>query len=126
MPLARRQTTARAATTGIGTCDTPRRIVRACLAQGGPRHRQHAHAQQRLDLQRRAASKAEKESKLKSPNFFVSDTRLSVHNLPLKTDDKALKKIFMDAVQRRATKEVPVVKQAKVLRYVRAGIRSLS
>jgi nucleolar protein 4 len=80
----------------------------------------------KLDLQRRAASKAEKESKLKSPNFFVSDTRLSVHNLPLKTDDKALKKIFMDAVQRRATKEVPVVKQAKVLRYVRAGIRSLS
>jgi hypothetical protein len=80
--------------------------------------RGQAEGLSKLDLQRRAASKKEKELKLKSPNFFVSTTRLSVHNLPLKTDEKALKKIFLDAVKRRATKEQPVVKQAKVLRCV--------
>ena len=30
-------------------------------------------------------------------------------------DDKRLKKIFLDAVKRKATKEQPVVRQAKVL-----------
>jgi nucleolar protein 4 len=68
-----------------------------------------------MDMQRRAACLREKTSKLRSPNFFVSKFRLSVHNLPRKVDDKKLKQIFLDAVKRKATKEQPIVRQAKVL-----------
>ena len=40
----------------------------------------------------------EKKLKLKSPNFVVSDTRLSVRNLPLSWTERQLKQAFIAAV----------------------------
>ena len=45
--------------------------------------------------------------KLKNPNFFISKTRLQVRNVPIDTDQKELKRIFHDAVKRRATQANP-------------------
>lgn len=41
----------------------------------------------------------EKKLKLKSPNFVVSDTRLSVRNVPLAWTEKQLKEAFIAAVR---------------------------
>jgi nucleolar protein 4 len=43
----------------------------------------------------------EKMTKLKSPNFHVSRTRLVVYNLPKSMTEKQLKKLFIDAVTSR-------------------------
>ena len=40
----------------------------------------------------------EKKLKLKSPNFIVSSTRLSVRNLPASWDEKKVKDLFVAAV----------------------------
>lgn len=53
----------------------------------------------------------EKASKLRSPNFFVSPTRLAVHNVPKDLDEKQLKQLVLAAVKERATKQVPQLKQ---------------
>lgn len=68
------------------------------------------------DKSKRARAMEEAELKLKSPNFSVSATRLNVRNVPKSWDEDRLKKLFIDAVKRRATKENPKVVQAKILR----------
>lgn len=45
------------------------------------------------DIRKRAKTWDEKNSKLKNVNFFVSPTRLSVRNLPLSVDEKALREL---------------------------------
>lgn len=42
----------------------------------------------------------EKKLKLRSPNFVVSDTRLSVRNIPASWTEKQLKAAFIQAVRR--------------------------
>lgn len=51
------------------------------------------------DRNRRTRAAAEKNMKLRSPNFFVSTTRLSLRNIPPSLDEKALKKLVVDAVR---------------------------
>ena len=68
------------------------------------------------DKSKRARAMEEAELKLKSPNFSVSATRLNVRNVPKSWNEERLKKLFIDAVKRRATKESPKVVQAKILR----------
>jgi nucleolar protein 4 len=46
----------------------------------------------------------EKKLKLKSPNFVVSDTRLSVRNLPLSWTERQLKQAFIAAVSQGASR----------------------
>ena len=65
------------------------------------------------DVQKRRRAKEEQAMKLKNPNFFISKTRLQVRNVPLDTDQKDLKKIFIDAVKRRATQANPRVMHAR-------------
>lgn len=60
---------------------------------------------------KRKRATEEKKLKLKSPNFLVSTTRLSVRNIPFNLDEKALKALFLQAVKQRATKESPMIKQ---------------
>ena len=48
----------------------------------------------------RVAPAEEKKLKLKSPNFIVSSTRLSVRNLPASWDEKKVKDLFVAAVSR--------------------------
>ncbi|KAK3254614.1 hypothetical protein CYMTET_36176, partial [Cymbomonas tetramitiformis] len=69
----------------------------------------------KIDMDRRSRLQQEKASKLRSPNFFLSDTRLSVHNLPAWMDGKKLRELFVEAVKKKATKQTPVVLQSKVL-----------
>lgn len=56
----------------------------------------------------------EKATKLRSPNFHVSRTRLSVHNVPKSMSEADLKKMFVDAVVSRASKQKPVIKQVHI------------
>lgn len=50
------------------------------------------------DQDKRARANKEKITKLRSPNFFVSATRLSLRNLPYSMDEKALKTLLVAAV----------------------------
>ena len=49
------------------------------------------------DLDRREASWNEKKKRLQNPNFFVSNTRVSVRNLAKEVDSKILKDFFLKA-----------------------------
>ena len=52
----------------------------------------------KADMIRRQKLEQEKTEKLKNLHFFVSPTRLSVHNIPLKCTDQELKEIFIKAI----------------------------
>ncbi|KAI3438130.1 hypothetical protein D9Q98_000571 [Chlorella vulgaris] len=67
------------------------------------------------DRAKRKRAAEEKKLKLKSPNFSVSGTRLSVRNIPTTWTERQLKACFIAAVKERASKAQPVVKQAKIL-----------
>ncbi|KAL7145263.1 hypothetical protein ABFS83_07G069400 [Erythranthe nasuta] len=67
------------------------------------------------DMSKRKRLYEDKMSKLKSPNFLISKTRLIVYNVPKTTQEKDLRKIFMDAVTSRATKQNPFIRQIKIL-----------
>ncbi|BDA47944.1 probable RNA-binding protein 28 [Coccomyxa sp. Obi] len=68
------------------------------------------------DRAKRKRAAAEARTKLKSPNFFLSRTRLCLRNLPAKLSEKALKDLVLAAVKERAAKARPVAKQVKILR----------
>lgn len=68
------------------------------------------------DQEKRRNGEREKKTKLASPNFTVSATRLSVRNIPLDMSEKQLKEIFTNAVKEKATKQNPQIKQVKILR----------
>lgn len=58
------------------------------------------------DLARLAKSEHEKRNKLaQNPNAFISETRLSVRNIPKEVDDKVLKQLFLVAVEKELKKE---------------------
>nr|GMD05031.1 RNA-binding protein 28 [Ipomoea batatas] len=59
--------------------------------------------------------------KLKSPNFHISRTRLIIYNLPKSTTEKDLKKLCIDAVTSRATKQKPTIRQIKFLEDHKKG-----
>ncbi|KAK6121458.1 hypothetical protein DH2020_044804 [Rehmannia glutinosa] len=63
----------------------------------------------------------DKMAKLRSPNFRVSRTRLIVYNVPKTMQEKNLKKLFMDAVISRATKQKPAIRQIKILQDSKKG-----
>ena len=52
------------------------------------------------DRTKRKRAAAESKTKLKSPNFFVSRTRLCLRNLPHQISEKALKDLVVAAVRR--------------------------
>jgi hypothetical protein len=56
----------------------------------------------------------EKATKLRSPNFHVSRTRLLVHNIPKTMTEKELKRLFIEGVKSRASKQNPVIKQVRL------------
>ncbi|KAG2482067.1 hypothetical protein HYH03_018977 [Edaphochlamys debaryana] len=68
------------------------------------------------DQAKRKRGAEEKNIKLKSPNFIVSRTRLSVRNIPHGTTEAQLRALFIKAVRDRATKEQPRVLSAKILK----------
>ncbi len=66
--------------------------------------------------QKRTRAAEEMKQKLKSPNFMLSPTRLSLRNLPYDVDEAQLKALVVAAVKERASKERPRVLSVKVLR----------
>ena len=69
------------------------------------------------DRTKRRRAAMELQSKLKSPNFFVSRTRLCVRNLPYSLDEKQLKELLVAAV-RCAPASPPCSTAAKCLTIV--------
>ncbi|KAL6514547.1 hypothetical protein OROGR_020126 [Orobanche gracilis] len=67
------------------------------------------------DMSKRKKLHEDKMSKLQSPNFRVSRTRLIVYNVPKSMSEKNLRELFMDAVVSRATKQKPSIRQIKIL-----------
>jgi len=51
------------------------------------------------DQEKRSRASREKSTKLRSPNFYISTTRLSLRNLPYTMDEKALKTLVVAAVR---------------------------
>jgi len=51
------------------------------------------------DQEKRSRASREKATKLRSPNFYISTTRLSLRNLPYTMDEKALKTLVVAAVR---------------------------
>ena len=102
---------------GMRDRSTPRDNRNLYLAKEGQIHEEGPAARgvSKADVEKRRRAAAEQALKLKNPNFFISKTRLQVRNVPLDVDGKALKKIFIDAVKRRATRANPRVMHAKLL-----------
>ncbi|XVE67017.1 hypothetical protein DITRI_Ditri08aG0126400 [Diplodiscus trichospermus] len=73
------------------------------------------------DMEKRKSLHEKKMTKLQSPNFHVSKTRLVVYNLPKTMTEKELKQLCIDAVTSRATKQKPVIRQIKFLKTVKKG-----
>eukprot|EP00271_Cylindrocystis_brebissonii_P008005 TRINITY_DN22008_c0_g1_i1.p1 TRINITY_DN22008_c0_g1~~TRINITY_DN22008_c0_g1_i1.p1 ORF type:complete len:961 (-),score=277.25 TRINITY_DN22008_c0_g1_i1:346-3228(-) len=67
------------------------------------------------DQMKRERLRHEKATKLQSPKFVVSSTRLAVHNVPPGMTEGELRRMFMDTVRARATKQRPVITQVKIL-----------
>nr|XP_015918708.1 RNA-binding protein 28 isoform X2 [Parasteatoda tepidariorum] len=74
-------------------------------------HSEESKAVSPSDMAKRAQLERLKNQKLKNVNFFVSDKRLMVHNLPKTLTDVKLRKIFKDAAGKGA-----VVTEARVMR----------
>lgn len=68
------------------------------------------------DMSKRKMLQEKKMTKLQSPNFHVSRTRLVMCNLPRTMSEEELKQLCIRAVTSRATKQKPVIRQIKILR----------
>ncbi|XP_027354277.1 RNA-binding protein 28 isoform X2 [Abrus precatorius] len=73
------------------------------------------------DMLKRQELERKKRTKLQSPNFHVSRTRLVIYNLPKSMNEKELKNLCIDAVISRATKQKPVIRQIKFLKDGKKG-----
>jgi len=73
----------------------------------------------REDMSKRQLLAQKKAIKLRSPNFHVSKTRLAMYNVPKSMTEKELKKLSINAVLSRATKQNPVIKQVKILKDIK-------
>ncbi|CAO2820988.1 unnamed protein product [Amaranthus hypochondriacus] len=73
------------------------------------------------DMEKRQMLHQAKMTKLQSPNFHVSKTRLVIYNLPKSMTENQLKKLCIDAVTSKASKQTPVIRQIKFLSDVKKG-----
>ncbi|KAJ4716578.1 RNA-binding 28 [Melia azedarach] len=73
------------------------------------------------DMSKRQMLHEKKMTKLQSPNFHVSKTRLVIYNLPKSMTEKELKNLCIDAVISRATKQKPFIRQIKFLKSLKKG-----
>lgn len=74
-----------------------------------------------IDMEKRKQLQEKKMTKLRSPNFHVSRTRLVIYNLPKSMNEKELRKLCIDAVISRASKQKPVIRQIKFMKGVKKG-----
>lgn len=73
------------------------------------------------DMSKRKGLQEKKMIKLQSPNIHISKTRLIIYNLPKSMTKKELKKLCINAVTSRATKQSPSIRQIKILKDSKDG-----
>ncbi|XP_059656747.1 uncharacterized protein LOC132303489 [Cornus florida] len=73
------------------------------------------------DMLKRQMLEKKKTTKFQSPNFHISRIRLIIYNIPKSMTEKQLKKLLIDAVTSRATKQKPVIRQIKFLKDSKKG-----
>ncbi|XP_058089604.1 uncharacterized protein LOC131236450 isoform X2 [Magnolia sinica] len=76
------------------------------------------------DMLKRQELQRKKMAKLQSPNYHVSRTRLIVYNVPRSMTERELKRLCIEAVLSRASKQKPLIRQIKFLKdekKVKAG-----
>ncbi|GAV72115.1 RRM_1 domain-containing protein/RRM_6 domain-containing protein [Cephalotus follicularis] len=73
------------------------------------------------DMLKRKSLQEKKTTKLQSPNFHVSKTRLIIYNLPKSMTEKELKKLCIDAVTSLAKKQNPTIQQIKFMKSIKKG-----
>ena len=98
---------------GTKTCLPPPLLLRK--GPSTPLHRDNDMAPRPLTLslpvhtcrEKRKRAADEMKQKLRSPNFMLSPTRLSLRNLPYTVDEAQLRALAIAAVKERATNEKP-------------------
>ncbi|XP_009399368.2 uncharacterized protein LOC103983805 isoform X1 [Musa acuminata AAA Group] len=73
------------------------------------------------DMRKREMLIKKKEEMLQSPKFHVSRTRLIIYNLPKTMTTEEVKKLCVNAVVSRASKQKPVIQKVKLLKDVKKG-----
>lgn len=73
------------------------------------------------DMKKRESLAKKKEEMLRSPKLHVSRTRLIIYNIPKAMSEEEVKKLCIDAVLSRASKQKPVVQKVKLLKDVKKG-----
>ncbi|XP_078180766.1 RNA-binding (RRM/RBD/RNP motifs) family protein isoform X2 [Carex rostrata] len=68
------------------------------------------------DMKKRETAAKRKTEMLQSPKFHVSKTRLIIYNLPKNMTPKDVKKLCIDAVLSRASKQRPVINKVNILK----------
>ena len=63
----------------------------------------------RADQEKRSRASREMEAKLRSPNFFVSKTRLCLRNLPRAMGEKELKQLLIKAVSQSKIPSIQLI-----------------
>ncbi|KAJ8498190.1 hypothetical protein OPV22_008742 [Ensete ventricosum] len=73
------------------------------------------------DMKKREMLMKKKAEMLQSPKFHVSRTRLIIYNLPKTMTTEEVKKLCVNAVVSRASKQTPVIQKVKLLKDVKKG-----
>lgn len=78
------------------------------------------------DLRKRQNLEDVKKQKLKNPLYFVSPTRLTLHNLPPNLDDAKLRKLVLDTLRKdnTAMKDV-ILNECRVMKNNKEAKKSL-
>ncbi|KAG0453799.1 hypothetical protein HPP92_025103 [Vanilla planifolia] len=79
----------------------------------------------KADMEKREWLAKKKAEMLQSPKFHVSRTRLIIYNVPKVMTQKEVKKMCIDAVLSRASKQNPEVLKVKLLKDVKKGKASV-
>ncbi|XP_042413602.1 RNA-binding protein 28-like isoform X1 [Zingiber officinale] len=73
------------------------------------------------DMKKREALMKKKMEMLKSPKFHVSRTMLIIYNLPKTMSPEQVRKLCVNAVTSRASKQKPIIEKVKVLKDAKKG-----
>ncbi len=78
------------------------------------------------DLRKRQQLEDMKKQKLKNPSFFISPTRLTIHNLPVNIDDEKLRKIIIQTLKDNniPMKDI-VLNECRVMKKTKEAKKSL-
>jgi nucleolar protein 4 len=78
------------------------------------------------DLRKRQKLEDVKKQKLQNPSYFISPTRLTIHNLPTNMDDEKLRKVIMDILKNdNVPKKDMIINECRVMKTNKDAKKSL-